>query len=186
MCSDGISDGLGGFFVCTPKQYIIGYNSNFGSGAHITAYARVMKDIMGGGKISSMEELTFLGTRCTDEYICGRIVYEKSGFDNYGMPLLKGLINFSIKNNSSTISNSMFESFKKFYEDYNREISLACNKPNDHFIVSFFDKDNKKRVESKNLDLLYAYLENHIDETLDDEVEENIIGVKSKENIIKN
>ena len=41
----------GGFIVITPKQYVIGYNSNFGTGSHLASLARVTKDIYGGGNI---------------------------------------------------------------------------------------------------------------------------------------
>ena len=181
VCSSDLGDDFGGFFVCTPKQYIIGYNSNFGSGAHITAFGRVMKDIMGGGEITSIDELTQMGTICTDKYICGRIVYENVGDNIYGRPILKGYISFLIKNNSSHISNKMFESFKKFYDDYNDEVSLACKNSNGSFYVSYFDKDNKKRVQSSSLDAVYQYLEKHIDNNLNDEDNEEIIGVLTEE-----
>ena len=47
------------------------------------------------------------------------------------------------------------------------------------------NKDTKKRVESNNLDLIYNYLENHIDENLDDEEDEVIIGVETTEKRVK-
>ncbi len=176
---------FGAFFICTPKQYIIAYNSNFGSGSHITSKARAMKDIQGGGTITSIAELTKLGDKCTNNYITGRLAYENDGFGLNEIRRIRGVFEIVIKNNDSSISRMMFESFKKFYEDYNREIEAACNNSNGSFKVSFFNKDTKKRVESNNLDLIYNYLENHIDENLDDEEDEVIIGVETTEKRVK-
>ncbi len=172
---------FGGFFICTPKQYVIGYNSNYGVGAHITAKARAMKDILGGGTLTRIDELTELGQMCTERYITGRLAYENTGTDLSGRLRIGGIFDISIKDNSDSISRNMFESFKKFYDDYNKEIELACNNSGGSFHVSFYNKDTKKRVESNNLDLIYSYLENHIDENLDDEEDEVIIGVPTKD-----
>ena len=172
---------FGGFFVCTPKQYVIGYNSNYGVGAHITAKARAMKDILGGGTLTRIEELTQLGQMCTERYITGRLAYENTGTDLSGRRRIGGIFDISIKENAGSISCQLFESFKKFYEDYNKEIELACKSSGGSFHVSFYNKDTKKRVESDNLDLLLNYLENHIDENLDDEEDEVIIGVPTRD-----
>ena len=48
---------FGGFLVCTPKQYLFGYNSGFGPGPHAASFARTMLDIKGGGIISNQMEL---------------------------------------------------------------------------------------------------------------------------------
>lgn len=179
-CRQNIGDDFGGFLVCTPKQYVFGYNSGFGVGAHIASYARVMKDILGGGKITSLQEFTKLGTMCSEKYLCGRLVYENVGFDEYGMPILTGELNILIR---GSINSGIFESFKKFYEDYNSEIGLVSKNLNRKFKVTYFDRDTHKRVESNNLDLLYNYLENHIDSNLENE-DETIIGVPIENEVL--
>ena len=63
----------GGFVVCTPKQYIVGYNAKFGSGSHNASYARFIKDMQGGGKIFSDEDLLRLSNICKNKYIYAKL-----------------------------------------------------------------------------------------------------------------
>lgn len=174
-CRENIGDDFAGFLVCTPKQYIFGYNSGFGVGPHIASFARVMKDILGGGEIVSIDEFTKLGTMCSEKYLCGRLVYENVGLDEYGMPRLTGTLNILTKGN---IDSNTFLTFKRFYEDYNNEIKSICKRLNGSFNVSYFDKDTNKKVESGDLDSLFNYLERHIDECSKENEEECIIGIK--------
>ena len=99
-----------------------------------------------------------------------------------------GNISFSLQN--LPITQSQFEVFKKFYEDYNDEIKLVVNKCSlDNFCVWFtYQTENgKKGVDkSDSLDNLYNFLLAHIDKnkvvTDDNEV---LVGVGVDE-IIRN
>lgn len=180
-CRENIGDDFGGFLVCTPKQYVFGYNSGFGVGPHIASFARTMKDIMGGGEISSIDEFTKLGTMCSENYLCGRLLYENVGLDEYGSPKLTGVLNILTK---GSIDSSTFLTFKKFYEDYNSEVKLVCKNLRGRFKVSYFDKDNHKKVETEALDSVLDYLEKHIDNSLASEENEVIIGVSSNNKML--
>ena len=180
VACDTLGTDYGGFLVCTPKQYIIGYNSDFGAGPHIASYARCMRDITGGGKITSIDDFTRFGTMCTEKYLCGRLVYEKIGENENRKPIFKGILDIMIDGN---ISHEVFESFKKFYEDYNNEIEIVSKRTNGTFNVSYFDRDVHKRVDTSNLDSVYSYLEKHADESLVDDEEECIIGVETNKEL---
>ena len=175
-CRENIGDDFGGFLVCTPKQYIFGYNSGFGVGPHIASFARTMKDILGGGEITSIDEFTKMGTMCSNKYLCGRLVYENVGLDEYGMPRLTGTLNILVKGN---IDSNTFLTFKKFYDDYNNEIRLVCKRSNGRFNVTYFDKDTHKKIESGDLDSIYNYLERHIDNSFTSEEDEVIVGIST-------
>ena len=58
----------GAFIVITNKQYIIGYNASFGTGTHLSSFARVMKDIKGGGRILDSNEAKLLTDECIKEF----------------------------------------------------------------------------------------------------------------------
>ena len=46
----------GAFLIITNNQYIIGYNAGYGTGTHISAFARTTKDMFGGGSILNQNE----------------------------------------------------------------------------------------------------------------------------------
>ena len=166
--SDDKSDEFGGFIVITDKQYIIGYNAGFGYGTHASSFARVMKDINGGGRINSAKELMNLTDECCKKFIVARIVFENN----------QGYINFEIP---KEISSYMYNSFEKFYEAYNDEIKSVANRYN--FEVSYTDLLKKEQIISSNLDNINMYLKNIINNNyVEDEL---IIGVSTKNNNMK-
>jgi len=176
--SDNVGEDFSGFFVCTPKQYIVGYTSNFGKGSHHPAFGRVMKDIMGGGVIGDTMEIAHYSTMCNMKYLCARIHFDSVGMDNNGQPKIYGGISFMT---TQKISQSTFESFKKFYEDYNKDIKMAMDSSKNDFYISYYNMESKSNIHVDNLEEVYKYLESHIDPSLNDEEEEVIIGIPTKE-----
>lgn len=175
----------GGFIVITPKQYIIGYNSDFGSGTHLTSYARVVRDIYGGGVIHSNDEAKKLASYCLDKFIVASIMYEC--IEEYGVAKCSGYISFDIKNRS--ISLEEFYSFERFYNDYNNEIKRVISKyGKDKFNVVINIKNDSKieRIVTDCLDELYIYLKNNIDYGIyNDYYDEIIIGKENVKKILK-
>ena len=156
----------GGFIVITSKQYIIGYNENFGTGTHLMSLARVAKEITGGGTIKDKEEAKNLANYCFDKYIVASIVYEC--IEEYGVPKCSGYISFEI--NENNISEEIFESFEQFYYEYNKEIERVIKKYGiEKFSVVLNIKQNGKlkKVISYSLDDLYNYLKENINYNID-------------------
>ena len=171
----------GGFLVCTPKQYVYGCNSSFGTGSHGSSFGRVMKDIHGGGQITTERELLALANECETTYLCGRIVYSCRGYNQNRKPIFSGSIVFM---SAKPISALMFESFKKFYEDHKREIELAISNSNGSFNIQYTSKELRKRITTNDLSEVYNYLENHIDYDVNiEDDEEVIVGVSNEKNI---
>lgn len=179
-----ISD-YGGFIVITPKQYIIGYNSNFGTGSHLSSFARCTKDIYGGGVIGSKNEVDKISTYCQNQFITGCIMYECISM--YGVPECSGYISFDINLNS--ISLEHFYSFEQFYNDYNQEIKRVINKYGiKKFYVQINVRNDSKltRIYSDCLDELYIYLKEIIDyDKYDSFYDEIVIGKENKNKIFK-
>ena len=121
--SEGIEyqyDDYGAFLVITDKQYIIGYNAGFGVGGHHSAFARVFKDICGGGTINNDRDMVRLCSSCKSNFLIARIVFEKVYDD------CVGCIRFIYPKDGITAE--QFTVFEKFYEDYNKEISLTVRR----------------------------------------------------------
>jgi len=175
------SEDFGGFLIFTPKQYIFGYNSNFGRGSHGESFGRALKDIEGGGIISSENELLSLASRCEREYFCGRLLYESTKTNDNGMPIFYGKLVFMT---GKSISLKMFESFKKFCEDYGREIRLAIERYSDTFSLVYYSKELRSSIQTNNLEEVYNYIESHIDYNYDVDREEQIIGVDTSQTVI--
>ena len=175
-----VGNDFGAFLVLTNKQYILGYNAGFGVGTHIASFARTYNDINNRGKVENDLEAIRLSTKCQKEYITARIMYECVGENENKIPVYSGSISFSIK--SLPISPKQFEVFKKFYENYNREIELVVKKCSiNNFCVWFtYDTESSKFNVDKscNLDNLYKFLESQIDydKVVDDE-DEVLVGV---------
>ena len=185
MCKPHSGD-HGGFVVITDNQYIIGYNSEFGSGTHAASFARVMKEIKGGGPITTIQDAHKLSSDCQKNFITASIDYEDTYVDDGLLNVTKsGSIHFSLPGDRKTINPKQFEVFKKFYDDYNLELSILIRKygiTKFHVSFTYVEDDKKKKIVSENLDDLYEYLESHID--LNKETEsvnnEKIIGIKPK------
>ena len=86
----------GGFLVCTPKQYIVGYNARFGSGTHNASFARFMKDIHGGGIIASDAELIRLSDECKNNYLYAKMLFENIDINIFNTNNSRGFIDFYI------------------------------------------------------------------------------------------
>ena len=167
----------GGFVVITPKQYIVGYNAGFGAGTHLSSFSRAMRDIKGGGSINNIQDAIKLNEECFDKYITATIVYEEKSKDNNGKPFYTGYIDFDLGN--TKISEQMYESFLKFYDDYNDDISYTTMKYGNKFSVVFKyrDKDGKLDMSvTDNLDTIKYYLKSRIDYEKQDDYDETIIG----------
>lgn len=180
----------GAFLVITNRQYIIGYNAGFGFGTHISANARVMKELLGGGFISSTKDAIKLNEDIK-QFITAKIFYEYMGDDKYSRPIYSGCINFNLCLNNNKITKKQFEVFKMFYNDYNDDLKYVINKygiNKFHIKFCYNEKDNSmKQYISDSLDELYNYLENNIDYSKE-VYEENIIIGKELSNhlFIKN
>lgn len=166
----------GAFIVITNKQYIIGYNASFGTGRHFSAFARVMKDIKGGGRIVSTEEANNLTNECTKNFLTGRIMYERC--ESYGRPKCSGHISFNIVNQKITIE--QLQVLEKFIEDYGLEIKRLIRKygiEKFKIIITYKNQDGKlDNLVTDNLDDLYNLLLNYVEDKHTD-IEEKIIGV---------
>jgi hypothetical protein len=118
----------GGFLVITDKQYILSYNSEFGSGSHHCSFARCMADLQGGKRISNHEDSIYYKNLCEKEFITARITYEKLGNNQYGYPVYSGriLFNFGLE----PITEGKLKAFEQFYNDHVRELNSVCQRYN--------------------------------------------------------
>lgn len=174
----------GGFLVITDNQYIIGYNAGFGSGTHLSAFARTIVDINEGPdrNIITDHEAIILSKKCSLNYITARIIYECVGEDIYGRQMYSGYINFNLNEFGRKITPNQFASFKEFYDDYNEDIKYVTKNYNFTVSIHYTDEFGKKiSKESKSLDELYYYLENNIDYNKVIEEEKIIIGKERKD-----
>ena len=174
------SDDYGAFLVITNNQYIIGYNSELGRGTHISSFARTMKNLNGGGRIDRDSDALKLNRECRNNFLTARVLYECNSQTENGRNMYSGCIDFSL--GTQMITKDQFEVFKKFYEDYNKEIEIVikkCSLKNFCVWLSYRDENGKLCVDkSGNLDNLYKYLENHIDENKELEDDKIILGVE--------
>ncbi len=183
-CKDGVQE-HGAFAIITNKQYIIGYNAGFGAGTHISAFARTTKDLFGGGSITNQNEAFKLTGICCRNFITARIVYECVGYNDNRRPIYTGYINFNLNEFNNKITPGQFETFKRFYNDYNEDIKYVTKKyGSNKFYVRFCYKDNLGNGQeniSDSLDELYKHLSNNIDmsKTILDDYE-RIIGNSEK------
>ena len=168
----GNTNYYGGFFVCTPKQYLIGYNARFGSGTHNASYARALKDIKGGGSIISDREIGLLSKECKSKYIYAKLLYESDGVT------CSGYIDFDIPQDK--ISPGMFKSFQKFYEDYYQEILTASEKTHRGFKINFSYGRKKEYIYDCSLDNVYSYIAGIVDDDIIDDEDEIIVGISNK------
>ena len=164
----------GAFFVITDKQYIIGYTAGNGAGTHKSAFARVQKELQGGGEISTLADAKILTEKCLKNNITARIYYAKSYLNNF--------LNYSghidLDLTDTNITPEKFELFKQLYDKYNNEL-LYLNSKGKIFQVeyTYLDKNRVLRHESNSLDSLYLYLEQNITkENNNSNNEEIIIG----------
>ena len=172
----------GGFLVITPKQYIIGYNSGFGTGTHLSSFARTMMDLKGGGPIFDNFQATDLAVECDDNYLTAVIIYEKVSIQ--GKPVFKGFISFDL---TKKVSENEYRVFEKFCDDYKEDISYVIKKfKNFSIIYQYRDNNGKKRTESTtDLELIKQIVRNNIDYNKEENnINEHIIGVEVKSKML--
>ena len=174
----------GAFIVITDKQYIIGYNASFGMGTHLSSFARVLKDIKGGGNIINSEEAKKLTDECINSFLTGRIMYERC--DSVGRPRCEGHISFNLI--GKTITQEQLKTFNKFKEDYGQEINRIIKKyGKDKFKIIVTYKTETGMLESiitDNLDDVYEVLEKYVDVEKTVDIEERIIGIPTNSQIL--
>jgi hypothetical protein len=173
-----------GILVITDNQYILGYTDEYGIGTHRAAAARIMKDISGGGFIRDIPTAKFLEHECHRKFITARITYDYRGDNEFGTPIFKGAIYFSLPE-EHTISLSQFKVFEQFYQDYHRELEMLVRKYGvDKFNIQyeFIDEEGTKFLKkTTSLEEVYTYYESCIDENKPYQQEnETIIGVSPK------
>lgn len=175
----------GAFIVITDKQYIIGYNASFGQGTHLSSFARVLKDIKGGGTIINSDEAKKLTDECIDSFLTGRIMYERC--ESAGRPKCEGHISFNLVN--KTITQEQLSTFEKFKEDYGLEIKRIVRKYGiDKFkiIVTFKTQDGQlESITTDNLDDVYELLKNFVSKDKIVDIDEHIIGTPNNSQTLK-
>ncbi len=174
----------GAFIVITNKQYIIGYNASFGEGTHLSSFARVMKDIKGGGNMINSEEANHLTNECMNNFLTGRIMYERC--ESAGRPKCAGHISFNLIN--KTITKEQLDTFEKFKEDYGLEIKRIVRKYGiDKFkiIITYKTQDGLlDSITTDNLDDVYNILQNYVSQDKIVDIDESIIGVPNNSQIL--
>lgn len=181
---------LEGCAVITGKQVIVSYSKDHGLGVHNGLYARVMKDLKGGGSISN-NEIPRLAAELQMNYIRGRIDFSARTDGYYGRTVDRyGCLAFNIPDRDFT--EDEIEQFRFFYDNYNESIKWLSSKSN--FEVTFVRYQRgtngeiiKEIIKSKNLDLLKEYIEsrkandkNNGTNKLEDEVIISSMGVKKR------
>lgn len=151
---------FGGFFVMTDKQYVIGYNSGFGVGSHLSAWARFMKEINGGGYINNDDEIIYLSKVCQEKFITARMIYEMVNIDDNGSPKYFGYLHFNFPDKK--ISLNQLELFKQFYNEYNVDLRLAIAKSKGVFKVSFYSKKTGSVENLNSLNEILKYMEENV------------------------
>ncbi len=157
----------GGFIVITDKQYIVGYNSGFGIGSHRNVFARVYRDIHGGGPVNSDIETMEFERKLLTSALVGKIHFELTA--QLDAPTHHtGHIHFDFtapgsKNQIKPITEKQFKQFKKFYEKYNKDIKYVCQRFDFKIILTYHDTFGELiTVTSSDLQALYNFMENHI------------------------
>lgn len=181
FCNEADTVDHGAFLVITNMQYILGYNYGYGDGPHEDAFARTMKDILGGGVIRSEDEVLKLAKMAKTKYITARIMYEVYEDDYSHIKRKSGRIAFLLGYHPK-ITKEQYEMFKEFYDDYNEEIKCVCQKFPFIVTFSYYNEENKiKRFESDSLDMVKEYLEKNI--VLEENIDEECILLKGNTNI---
>lgn len=179
----------GGFLVITDNQYIIGYTAGFGIGTHKATFSRVQKDLTGGGLITTEREVKKLSFECTQKFLTAKITYDYKGINESGTNIYNGSICFNLPEDN-TITKEQFEIFKIFYKDYNDELIRLIKKYGiNKFNIQYgcIDEQGTKIIKTiTSLNELYTYLEKHIDENKQLNINnEIIIGTTPNQKIKK-
>lgn len=170
----------GAFIVITGKQYIIGYNASFGEGTHLSSFARVMKDLKGGGMILNSLEAKHLTDECINKYLTGRVMYERC--ESFGRPRCEGHISFNLV--GKTVTLEQLSVFEKFMASYSLEIKRIIRKYGmDKFkiIVTYINENGVlDSIYTDNLEDVYELLKKCV-VLNSEESDEFIIGVDCRD-----
>ena len=172
----------GAFFVITDKQYIIGYTAGNGAGTHKSAFARVEKELQGGGVINNSVDAKVLTDKCMQENICARIYYCNGIINNFSR--YSGHIDIDLTD--TIITKEKFEIFKLLYDKYNQELLYLSSK-NKGFQVeyTYLEGNRVLRNESNSLDSLYLYFENNLNKDYEVNNSNEIIIGETIKKIVK-
>ena len=175
----------GGFVVITDKQYIAGYNAGFGEGTHMGAGARIYKELHGGGDITSDNEARLLSTKCDNDYLTARIIYECTGENYNRRPMFGGYIHFSFANfrNNKSISTDTFKAFIKFCNDYEKEISILCNNYNFRVSFAYYEGEKLHSISTNSFTEAIDVLRTLVDNNKEVNDNEYIIGVSTSSRV---
>ena len=173
----------GAFLVITDKQYILGYNADYGRGSHQQALARCMAEIDGGKNISIYKDSVYYADKCIQTFLTARILYTYVGENENFQPTFNGNIIFLL--DDKKITPEQMKCFEKFYEDYGNEIARTCNSYSMMVSFSYYDEEgNRKSNYSRNLDNIYEYLKTVVSDKIPkvSDEDEIIIGEQVKQN----
>lgn len=176
----------GAFLVVTDKQYILGYNADYGLGSHQQSFARCEAELEGGKKIGGYPDCVALSTKCEDSFITAKILYIYMGDNENSSPMYDGKIIFTLGDRK--ITPEQMEVFKKLYEDKKAEINGICSRYSFSICFSYKDETGKSHSDySNNLDGLIDYLKTAIsyDIPKTSKEDEKIIGVPLEQNYYK-
>ena len=169
----------GGFLIITNNQYIVGYNAGFGVGTHMASFARAMVNINDEKEsdITNEIDVYMLYKNCVQNYLVSRIVYEPYEDEETGRIKFYGSISFNLTATNKKITPQQFEIFKQFYNDHNEDIKYVTQKFKFFVAVNYLDETGKEKYKvTEDLDFLYNYLENNIDNNKEIPEEKIIIG----------
>ncbi len=160
FCDNAGEQDSNAFIVFTNHQYIMGYTAGFGEGSHVHAFARIYKELHGGGEIRSEGEAINYSSLLQRDYLTVRVFCaETQGLRG---PYHQGRIYFdtdSIYRHQPDITPSQYEQFLKFCEKYADDIKRICEEYG--MVVEFHTTENGKikRHTSKSLDEIAEYLQ---------------------------
>ena len=176
----------GAFLVVTDKQYILGYNADYGLGSHQQSFARCEAELEGGKKIGGYQDSIFLSTKCEDAFITAKILYMYMGDNENSTPMYNGKIIFTLGDRK--ITPEQLKVFEKLYEDKKTEINGVCSRYSFNVCFSYVDEDGKSHSDySTNLDGLMNYLRTAVSDNIPktSKDDEKIIGVPIEQNYTK-
>ena len=120
------------------------------------AFARVMKEIVGGGVITNENDAIALSEKCLNKYITAHLINEYCGRDYLMEHENRSYMSFFLE--KTYIDNDTLKVFKDFYDKYNSEISFVAH----HFGFRVYFNYREKNVAqfdiSNSLDNVYDYL----------------------------
>lgn len=176
----------GAFLVVTDKQYILGYNADYGMGSHQQSFARCEAELEGGKTIGGYSDSVALASRCQDSFITAKILYEYVGEDEMFQPRYDGRIIFMLGDRK--VTPEQMKVFEKLNEDIGNDIKRISVKYSFTVCFSYNDSNGKRHSEYCNdLEELISYLRTvvsyDIPKTSKDD--EKIIGVSLEQNYSK-